>query len=160
MPGFPTRTGRSGFGPDPLNSTFVRDPRKQLDGETIGRLMLWQLGGAGLLLPQCHFSGEYSGGAWVLDTHAEAFQPNGGAGPTIARTSAGVYTFAYAATYPDETGEAKPLVLRGGMANPNGAAVFHGWVALNADKHSGTAYFWSIQGSTLADPAALFVVLW
>jgi len=157
--GFPTRVGRSGYGPDPINSSFPRDPRKQLNGETTGRLMLWQLGGIGLLSPVAFFIFGYADGTLYGDSHAEAFQPNGGAWPSVGRTSTGLYTFGYLATYPDEQGVARPLVLRGGVVVGCTSQVRHGQVELNGDKHSGLVHVCDLTGSA-ADGERLFVVLW
>jgi hypothetical protein len=159
MPGFPTRTGRSGYGPDPINRRPVTDPRKELDGETIGRLLFWQVGAVGMCLPSAWATFQVNGTALLLVSHAEAFQPRGGSGPTLERLSDGVWNFSYAATYPDETGTQQPLVLSAGLPFAMGPTYLHGQVTINADHHSGVIRFWdtSIAG---ADPLQSFVVFW
>jgi len=160
MSGFPTRTGRGGYGPDPINSRPVRDPARQLDGETVGRLMFWQLGGLGLVAPIATFGATVTGSAVSLAWHAEAFQPAGGNGPTLTYTSAGVYAVSYSASYPDETSNASPLVLRGGAAIALGASVLHGQVEIGSSGYAATVRFWALPAVTAANPAAFFVAFW
>ena len=40
--GFPLRVSRLAFGPKLENTKQVRDPRKQIDGATIGNLLMWR----------------------------------------------------------------------------------------------------------------------
>lgn len=159
MPGFPLRPGRSSFGPDPINARPVRDPRKQLDGETTGRLMFWQLGGLGVAAPLAWIDCSLAGTAVQAQAHAEAFQPRGGSAPTVGYTSVGQYTFSYSAQYPDETGTNQPLVLRGGLAVPVGLVPLHGQIQIDASARAGSILFWDLAG-VHADAARFFVVLW
>lgn len=111
MPGFPNRPVRAEFGPDPVNRRPVRDPEQELDA-SVGRLIMWQLSGLGLTAPR----------AWVdincLDPTpavldwAAAWDPRRELdAPVVARTGAGVYTVAFEADYPDESGAATAFEL-------------------------------------------------
>jgi hypothetical protein len=158
MSGFPTRAGRDAFGPDPINSRRVRDPRRQLDGESTGRLMFWQLGGLGLISPLATITATVVAASLALQTHAEAFQPRGGAAPTPARTGTGVYTFTFIDEYPDEQGNDATLTIRGGAAFALGATPLHGQIEVTS-AHAVTVRFWDLAGSA-ADAESMLVVLW
>lgn len=160
MPGFPLRMTRSMLGPDPINRKPVRNPEKELDA-AIAKLMFWQLGGSSLLVPLADMVCTQAGTAIpVVASHVEAFRPNAdGPAPTMGRTGAGVYTFAYPATHADENATAQPLALRAGIAVPLVAAFRHGQVEINIDGISGTVRFWSDAGVTPADCAKFLVVL-
>ena len=160
MSGFPTRTGRGGYGPNPVNSRPVRDPARQLDGETIGRLMFWQLGGLGLLSPIAALGATVAGSAITLGWHAEAFQPTGGNGPSLEYASTGVFTLRYAQAYPDETANPVPLVLRSGVAVAMGENPLFGQAQIANNGYEVTVQFWGLPDVALADPPAFFLVLW
>jgi hypothetical protein len=128
---------------------------------SLAALILWQTAGAGLVVPQAWLTATQAGtAAPIITKHVEAFQPDGGPAPAPARTSAGVYTFGYAATYLDEQGNASPLQLSGGIAVAMGATWRHGQVEIGGDTHSCTVRFWSDAGVTPADCASFFVLLW
>lgn len=139
--GFPLRTSRAAFGPKPENSKQVRDPRKQL-GADIAALLMWQAAGAGLMVPTARMVFTVTAGALALVQHTEAFMPDGGTAPVTVRTGQGVYTFVYLASYPDEQGEAKPLVFNWGGVRCEGADFRHGQVTFNPDMVSGTVRIW------------------
>lgn len=160
--GFPTRITRATLGPELLNRHRVVDPRKEI-GADVFNLAWWTLGAAGLMLPMARFVCTQSGTAIpVVASHAEAFRPNsGGSGPTMGRSGAGVYSFDWAAQYPDETGTNRPVVFEGGIAVPLVAAFRHGQVEMDAvDPTLGTIRFWSDGGATPADCAKFMVFLW
>jgi hypothetical protein len=115
--GFPTRQTRDDFGPEPENRFPVRDPTKEMDGETTGRLMMTSLGALGQMLHRAAL--KFDGATATVVDRWEAWNPKRISGapfapPGITRHSAGVYTIAYAASYPDHTGVTQPLVWSGG----------------------------------------------
>lgn len=115
--GFPTRPVRDAFGPEPVNAYPVRDPNKELDGETVGRLMLHQLSGVGQTVDLADLV--FVGATQVINYRSEAWNPKRQtiapyAPPGISRTSAGLYVVTYASTYPDHKGDAQPTIFRGG----------------------------------------------
>lgn len=160
MTGFPARVGRNSYGPDPVNERPVRNPQKQMDGETTGRLMFWTLGAAGLMLPIARFRFQYVDSALTLISHKEAFQPRGGDPPTVTHSATGAFVFSYAATYQDETGAPVELVLDGGGAFGQGATLRNGTVTIDEGGHSGIVRCFDDAGD-LADPyTGMLVVLW
>jgi len=163
MSGFPTRITRATLGPKLENRFRVIDPRKEVGADPLN-LAWWTVGAAGLMLPMVWFVCTQTGTADpVVVAHSESFNPNAnvvGAEPVMDRTSAGVYPFAYNATYLDETEQAFPLVLWGGDARPGVSAFRHGQVEIAGDAHSGTVRFWSDGGATPADCAKFFVAIW
>jgi hypothetical protein len=154
--GFPLRTSRLAFGPKLENTKQVRDPRRQIDGATIGNLMMWQIAASGLMVPTARMVFTVTAGVLALAQHTAAFQPDGGAAPVTARTSAGLYTFVYLASYPDEQAEAKPLVFSWGGVRCEGATFRHGQVTLNPDAVSGTIRIW--DNAAAAQDCAKFSV--
>jgi hypothetical protein len=161
MAGFPTRTGRDAFGPDPINTRYVKDPRREMD-ESIGRLAFWQMGGAGLLSPlaMVHVL-VLNQGFPTLNRHTEAFQPRGGSPPTITwESSAGYYAITYAATYPDAAGEQVPLVFSGGVAQMSDVYTpLHGQVVAANNGHTAFVRFWDLAG-TPVECASWLAILW
>jgi S-adenosylmethionine hydrolase len=47
MSGFPIRPSRAAFGPKPVNRRPVRNPAQEMDGPTVGDLLMWQTSGMG-----------------------------------------------------------------------------------------------------------------
>jgi hypothetical protein len=118
--GFPIKPVRSDFGPEPVNRTPVRSAEKDLDAETIGRLIFHQLSGVGqvaalavlLIAPDGELL--YRWEAW----NRERSSTGPYAPPTIdVVTTPGQVVITYPATVPDRTSELQPLVFRGGQAN-------------------------------------------
>jgi len=111
MAGFPTRPSRDDFGPEYKNTRPKRSADKELDA-SVFNLHCHQVAGLGAVSCLCWIEGGIIAGPDVARVaHAEAWNPKGletGAytPPALARTGVGVYTFAYASTYPDETGAA------------------------------------------------------
>ena len=155
MPGFPLRTSRAAFGPKPVNTKPVVNPERQLGAE-IGNLMMWQIAGAGLMVPTARMIFTVTGTVLALAQHTEAFQPDGGAAPIVARTSAGLYTFVYLANYPDENAESKPLAFSWGRVDCQGSSFRHGQVTFNPDAVSGTINIWT--DAAVASDCAKFSV--
>ncbi len=118
MTGFPGRPYREELGPEPVNSRPVRSPERELDAETVGKLMFHQIIGSGLMVdlaeleitvaasPTLHRRRE----AWnVHAATADAYAP-----PNITRSGAGIFTIAYGSTVPDQHNVLTPLVFNGG----------------------------------------------
>lgn len=124
MPGFPRRPPRQEFGPEPKNRYPIRNPEKELDGETIGRLLFHQLAGSGLVVPLAWLTVLTSaggGGTATLLARDEAWNPRYEttgvyAEPDVTRVSAGVFDIEYAANLPDWSGENQPVEFKGGIA--------------------------------------------
>lgn len=117
--GWPTRISRSALGPRPLKNRYpVRDHERELGAELVG-LAWWQLAGLNVV-------GER---AWALVRGAdgqlldsgEVWDPDALVVPTTSRTSTGIYVVEYAATYPDDQGNAITLDLRAAEAAPQTA---------------------------------------
>lgn len=107
MPGFPLRITRSALGPTPVNALPVRDPARQLDGPTIGDLMMWTISGNNVVVPVAWALIQVVGGPdWSLIASAEAWDANGALLPAVARSGVGTGTLTYDATYPDKDGTA------------------------------------------------------
>lgn len=107
MAGFPTRISRTALGPTKQNAAIgVIHPAKYI-GAVETELAYWQVSGLSVAAPRAWALVTWDGATAVSLTAAgEAWDPNGASAPTVARTSAGVYTVTYAATYNDETGTA------------------------------------------------------
>lgn len=120
MSGSPVRPSRSAYGPDPVNRRGpVSDPEGEL-GADVGRLMLWQLAGLGLVAPRAVCLLEDNG---TRLASAESWNPRGLLpNPVTAQTAPGTYKITYPSTAPDENGTPVPIVLLGAHATPQKAA--------------------------------------
>ena len=103
MSGFPVRPDRAAFGPEPINRFAVRDAARELDGPTIGSLMMWQLSGCGIIVPRAMAIIRVDAGdVATLLASAEAWDPKSAYVPLLAHPGVGQFTLTYAATYPDK----------------------------------------------------------
>jgi hypothetical protein len=85
----------------------VRDPSRELDGETVGKLMLWQIAGAGVVAAKAWALMTYdASGVPTLTESAEAWDANGAVVPTVVDVGVGEVRLEYASTYPDQNGTA------------------------------------------------------
>lgn len=108
MTGFPTRPTRQDFGPQLKNARPIENPELQVGEETLNPA-LWQLAGAGLMVPRAVLIAEWTGSAMQILYQQEAWNPrNDQPKPGLSRSSAGVYIYSFAATYLDEKGEERP----------------------------------------------------
>jgi hypothetical protein len=121
MAGFPLRPNRTAYGPDPQNRRPVRNPKQELSAD-IGKLMMWQLAGAGLVVPMAWLYCTVAGGVLTLVSFAESFDPVGTIPPAVVRTSQGLYTVAYPSTAPDENGTTTAVSLTFGLVIPQSSA--------------------------------------
>lgn len=103
MSGFPTRPARATFGPKPVNRFAVRDPERELDGPTIGDLMMWQLAGVGVTCPVAWAYISVDGaGVPTITSSGEAWDPDSASVPGLTDNGNGSYKVTYAATYHDK----------------------------------------------------------
>lgn len=112
MSGSPLRPDRSSFGEAFVDSTAVRDPRKQMAAR-IMNLLTWQVSGMGLLVPRIalYFT---AGVGPVPLARVESWNPNREttgdfADPVMTRTGAGNYLIAYPSSVPDENGDSQAV---------------------------------------------------
>lgn len=121
MSGFPTRISRTALGPTKANAkTGVIHPAKYI-GATETELAYWQVAGLSVSAPRAWALVTWDGASAVsLTASGEAWDPNSASAPTVARSSAGVYTVTYAATYPDETATEVSTNLLAAAVSPRG----------------------------------------
>ena len=122
MAGFPTRTTRAAFGPTKRNASVGLVTPEYHAGATEINLDYWQTAGMSLAICRAWALVTWDGATSVSLTAAgEAWDPTAAAEPTVARSSAGVYTVTYAATYVDETDTAVSTSLLAASATPQGS---------------------------------------
>lgn len=132
--GFPIRAKRSTFGVTREDRAATLNPKHSF-GARYANLVFWQAAGVNVSAPI----------AWVLVSSAgaraasgEAWNPEGTdpLRPTCAKSSTGVYTVTFAATYPDMDGDAQAFV-------PTSCSV-----SINSTT-AGMIAVWSISGSII-----------
>jgi hypothetical protein len=122
---YPRKTDRSDFGPEPKNRWPVRSPQYELDAETVGRLMFFQLAGLSMaagcaqLVVRTTAAG---GGSATLLSRYEGWNPRQVVTgfytpPQVTRVSAGVFDIEYAASVPDFQDVLTALEFTGGEAS-------------------------------------------
>jgi hypothetical protein len=158
MSGFPTRPSRTAFGPTKLNTTAGLLHPAYHTGSTETNLSYWQLAGCGVVTHRAWALLAWNGAVLSLSASAEAWDANGSAVPTVARTGAGVYTVTYAATYNDETGTAASTALLAAAAHPQGSASRHATCAISSGRII-TVYAFDAAGSA-ADVDSVLVLAW
>lgn len=115
MPGLPGRPTREDYGPAIKNSRPVRDPTTELDGETVGTLMMHQLTGMGLVSAKASLLCDGSAGAAVsVVSRTEAWNTKNASGspfdhPVVTRNATGEFFIDYNFSYPNEQGEQTPV---------------------------------------------------
>lgn len=132
--GFPVRSRRSSFGVTREDRAAAMNP-KHAFGARYANLVFWQLAGANVTTPR----------AWALVTSAgvrsasgESWNSEGDDAlrPTCAKSSTGVYTATFAATYVDMDGDAQAFT-------PTSCSV-----SVNSTT-AGMIAVWSISGSVI-----------
>lgn len=118
MAGFPTRPSLTSFGAKRVDRTA---PRSAIHDASAAwaNLVRWNLAGLGQSAPRAWVVAGYSGGTFSITAHANAWQ---GAAPTPARTSTGLYTLTYAATYADGDGVEVATNLAAALVCPKAGA--------------------------------------
>lgn len=159
MAGFPDRPDRDSFGPTYENEDAVENPKREL-GQEIVNLNMWQVAGMGLVSPKVVINCTVAGGGPVTVVGQRlAWDPNQDlANITITYSATGIYTFAFASTYPDEDGSAIATGLIGGTALPNSLLNVRGIVNLTSG-YEGTIKIFDADAGT-ATNAPFTLIIW
>jgi hypothetical protein len=115
---FPKRILRSALGPKLANNYPVENPTSDVGAETLNPAFA-ALAGLSLLSSRATFIGRWAGTGqnFAISEQEEAWNDDHDqAHPTPSRTSTGLYSYLFAATYLDEDGVAVPTVLTGARA--------------------------------------------
>lgn len=118
MSGFPTRPSLTSFGPKRVDRSAPRSAIHDI-GAAFVNLVRWTLTGLGQSSSRAWVLAGYSGGSFTISAQGNAWQ---GAAPTPARSSTGVYTLTYAATYADADGVPVATNLIGASVSPRAGA--------------------------------------
>jgi len=127
--GFPTRHSRAAFGPKFRNAKKLTNPEHDIGDAQFNRLF-HQVSGMNLVSAMAYLTAHWDGAAMVLDSHAEAWNPDGSVvspydPPVLARSGAGIYSVQYEPQYPDENDELQTIDVqnpRGFLVDYTGAA--------------------------------------
>lgn len=113
MSGFPSRPTLPAFGPEHPRDALASTDAETEFGAAQLRILKWQAAGLGLVAPVSFVAARHDGSSFTTLVRREGWNPKAetSLAPTVARSSTGVYTVTYAATYPDETGAATALVV-------------------------------------------------
>ena len=122
MAGFPTRTTRAAFGPTKRNVSTGLITAEYHQGATEVNLDYWQTAGMSLAVCRAWALLAWDGASLTLSAAGEAWDTTAASVPTVARSSAGVYTVTYEATYVDETTTAVSTALLGAQGTAQGSA--------------------------------------
>lgn len=156
MAGFPTRTTRAAFGPTKRNASVGLVTPEYHAGATEINLDYWQTAGMSLAICRAWALVTWDGATSVSITAAgEAWDPTAAAEPTVARSSAGVYTVTYDATYVDETDTAVSTSLLAASATPQGSTARFATCAIGSSRIV-TVYVFDAAGSA-ADASFLMM---
>jgi hypothetical protein len=111
MPGSPNRPSRDAYGPTYINERAVRNVNKELPAE-IGNLMMWQLAGAGLVLPKAKLL--IDGATATVIFQGLTFDPNGELPAlVVTRNGAGDYEVDFSdANFDDQDGNSVALAMQ------------------------------------------------
>ena len=162
MPGYPNRIARSSLGPNVIDTWPVKDPRKAIAAQ-IHNLQFWQMAGAQLCVPRGVVGATVSGSTVTTDFQALAWDPEG-ALPALLWTydAAGDFGFDFpSTTYPDEAGNAVPLVIPFGVAHAralDGSNLVLGQVIMSGPK-TGSVRLRDVEGAADSD-VDFFALFW
>ena len=110
--GFPNRITRADLGPPHVNEHPVEHPETEVGAEVVEPL-LHQVVGANLVLPRAVVAANWNGADFDYEHQQEAWNPdNAQVRPVLDRSGTGVYTWTFASTYKDETGEDIATLIR------------------------------------------------
>lgn len=158
MAGFPTRPSRAAFGPTFRNATAgVTNPETHAGAALLG-LLAWQAAGNSVAGNLTWALLAWDGAALTLSASAEAWDSTSAVLPTVARTSAGLYTVTYAASYADETAALITTNLRAAICAAQGTAARYA-VASIASGRIITVSVFDAAGAA-ADSDGVLVVAW
>lgn len=147
MPGFPTRTTRAAFGPTKRNLSAGLMSPEYYQGASEIELSHWQVSGMSLAVCRAWALVTWDGATSMsLTSSGEAWDPRAEAVPTVARTSAGVYTVTYAASYNDETGTAVSTALLAASATPQSNSARHATCTISSSRII-NVFVWDAAGS-------------
>lgn len=112
MAGFPRRFFRSFLGPTLVDRRPVENKKHEVPAAALNALFA-QICGLNLVVPRVSLAARWDGSTFRIEHQAEAWNPDGNlARPTLARASTGVYSYTFAASYPDEEGATVSTELR------------------------------------------------
>jgi hypothetical protein len=125
MAGLPTRPSLTSFGTKRKDRTPPRSAEHDV-GAAFINLVRWTLAGLGQSSPRAWALCTVSGTSITLTAQGNAWH---GSAPTPGRSSTGVYTLTYAATYPDADSVAASTNLLGAVVSPRGGSnpLTHDW---------------------------------
>jgi len=162
MSGFPIRPGRAAFGPVPVNRYSVRDPERELDGPTVGDLMMWQIAGMGIVCPIAWVYISLDGaGVPTITSSGEAWDPNSAYLPALTDNGNGSYKLTYAATYPDKDAVARTTNLIAASAFVQSLTDFRSVAQVQANRREVEVRVFNAGGAA-TDPIneGVLVVMW
>jgi hypothetical protein len=146
-----------------VNRFPVRNPQHELDGPTIGDLIMWQIAGMGVVSPVTFALLTIAAGpSLTLTASGEAWDPDAGSIPTIAYVGVGTYTVQYATTYPDKDAITQTTNLLFATALLQTLSDFRATAKVQADKRTIDVRVRNAAGA-LADMAigdAIAVMAW
>lgn len=153
MAGSPTIPTRDAFGPTRVDDGISPNDPNYLSARHIN-LMLWQLAGAGIVIPRAYVRCTFSSGVLTIAESGETWKPNGGGTPPgINKVATGHWELEYAASYPNEAGDSVPTELRWGETiMQTDDVAFRSRCQINADKRTVELRVFDAAGA-LADPA-------
>ncbi|MEE9395190.1 MAG: hypothetical protein V3W41_22085 [Planctomycetota bacterium] len=166
--GFPTRPTRLAFGPLAYQNRFEpQEPGKEI-GKTIFNGSFWQIAGMGVMSFRAFAAFDVTGAGAVAATpevHAEAWDPEAGVAPALAKQATGQIRLTYAATYPDETGDAQATALGPVMATvmitAGAALLYHATAQTLASLREVDVFIFNAANPpVLADPINQRVAVW
>ena len=103
MAGFPTRTGRTAYGPTFENESPVKNPAKEIDANMVN-LVAWNVGGMAQTAPRGITRITVAATVPTNQYDAYAWAPNGGTTVPFTFESTGIYSFAFSQQYANENG--------------------------------------------------------
>mgnify|MGYP000882923434 CR=1 FL=1 len=138
MSGFPTRLTRAAFGPTKRNLSAGLISPEYYQGANEVELSHWQVSGMSLAIHRAWalvtWDGADGATSVSLTASGEAWDPRAQYVPTVARTSAGVYTVTYAASYPDETATEVSTALLAASATPQSSSARHATCTISSSR--------------------------
>ena len=154
MPGYPNKIARASLGPTVVDTWPVKDPRKAIPATT-HNLQFWQVAGAQMGAARGIIGATVSGTTVTTDYQALAWDADGSLPALLwSYDAAGDFSFDFpSATYPDEAGNAVPLVIPFGFALAralNGSNLVTGQLIMTAPK-AGRVRLRDIEGTADAD---------